>query len=81
LMLELPESGLLVLAGDACYSSTNLGPPVVLPGSNALVDSRGLNRTARQLRRLIKEESATVWFGHDPDQYRDLVQSPNGYYT
>lgn len=81
LMLELPESGMLVLAGDACYSATNLGPPVVLPGSNALVDSRGLNRTARRLQRLMQQEAATVWFGHDSDQYRQLIQSPTGYYV
>jgi N-acyl homoserine lactone hydrolase len=81
LMIELPDSGPLVLAGDACYNSVNLGPPTVLPGSNALSDSQGLMRTAHRLRRLIAEEGATVWFGHDPEQYSKLVKAPAGFYA
>jgi N-acyl homoserine lactone hydrolase len=81
LMVEMPDSRLLVLAGDACYNSVNLGPPTVLPGSNAFVDSQGLMRTAHRLRRLITEERATVWFGHDPEQYSKLVKAPAGFYA
>jgi N-acyl homoserine lactone hydrolase len=81
LMIEMPDSGPLVLAGDACYNSVNLGPPTVLPGSNAFVDSQGLMRTAHRLRRLATEEGATVWFGHDPEQYSKLVKAPAGFYA
>ena len=80
LKIELPESGTLVLCGDACYSSVNLGPPPVLPGSTALWDSQGLLRVARRLERL-RSEGAEIWFPHDPDQYATLMKAPEGSYS
>jgi len=79
LQVQLPRSGALVLASDACYSAVNLGPPVVLPGSSALIDSRGMLATARRLQRL-QQAGAEVWFGHDPEQYSELFKAPDGCY-
>jgi hypothetical protein len=37
--------------------------------------------TVHRLRRLIAEEGATGWFGHDPEQYSKLVKAPKGFYA
>jgi hypothetical protein len=34
----------------------------------------------RRLRRLAAAEQAAVWFGHDPDQFATLRQSPHDWY-
>ncbi|HZD65867.1 MAG TPA: N-acyl homoserine lactonase family protein [Acidimicrobiales bacterium] len=80
LRIELPESGPLVLASDACYSSLNLGPPPVLPGTSALYDSRGMVRAARRLAQFHKI-GAEIWFGHDAEQYKKLAKAPEAHYS
>lgn len=80
LLVELPGTGNLLLASDVCYAGANLGPPLVLPGTASVFDSLGMVQAARRLTRTAEETGAEIWFGHDPDQYSDLVKAPDGVY-
>lgn len=80
LLVELPGAGNLLLASDICYAAANLGPPAVLPGTASVFDSVGMVQAARRLTRVADEIGAEVWFGHDPDQYADLIKAPEGFY-
>ncbi len=80
LSIAMPESGVIILASDACYSQANFGPPPVLPGVGSIYDSLGMLRTAERLRAYARETRGTIWFGHDPDQFATLRKSPDGYY-
>jgi N-acyl homoserine lactone hydrolase len=78
MLIELPESGNILLASDAVYTSENYGPPVKMPG--ILYDSVGYVSTIERIREIAKEKNAAVWFGHDKDQFESLIKSPDGYY-
>lgn len=81
LSLQLPETGHIVLAADACYAKENLGPPPILPGSTLMVDSVGMVRTNARLVQMMNEEGAEIWFGHDRNQFAQMVKAPHGYYS
>jgi glyoxylase-like metal-dependent hydrolase (beta-lactamase superfamily II) len=63
----------LVLAADACYTRENMDRDL-LPG--VLWDSDEMARSLARLRELRDREGATVIFGHDPAQWRDLPRAP-----
>ena len=63
----------LVLAADACYTRENMDRDL-LPG--VLWDPDEMARSLARLRALRDREGATVIFGHDPDQWRELPRAP-----
>ena len=63
----------LVLAADACYTRENMDRDL-LPG--VLWDSDEMARSLARLRELRDRQGATVVFGHDPAQWRDLPRAP-----
>jgi glyoxylase-like metal-dependent hydrolase (beta-lactamase superfamily II) len=63
----------LVLAADACYTRENMDRDL-LPA--VLWDAKEMARSLAQLRDLRDREGATVIFGHDPGQWRELPHAP-----
>ena len=63
----------LVLAADACYTRENMDRDL-LPG--VLWDSDEMARSLARLRALRDRQGATVIFGHDPAQWRELPRAP-----
>ena len=78
LLVELPSSGNILLVADAIYTQTNFGPPLRMPG--ILYDSIGVAATIEKIRDLAKEKNATIWFGHDAEQFASLIKSTEGCY-
>lgn len=63
----------LVLAADACYTRENMDRDL-LPGVRW--DPDEMARSMARLRGLRDREGATVIYGHDPDQWRELPRAP-----
>jgi len=63
----------LVLAADACYTQENMDREL-LPG--VLWDAEEMTRSLARLRGLRDREGATVIYGHDPAQWRNLPRAP-----
>jgi N-acyl homoserine lactone hydrolase len=64
----------ILLAGDACYTLENFGPPKKLPGS--YVDPQQWGDSIEKLRHLTILEGAELWPSHDPDFYSKLKFVP-----
>ncbi len=78
LLVELPVTGNILMVADAVYTRTNFGPPVKAPG--IIYDSLGFARTVETIRKIATEKNATIWFGHDDEQFATLIKSNEGYY-
>jgi N-acyl homoserine lactone hydrolase len=76
LLVELPETGPVILAGDACYWQEHLEaervPGVVWNPNQALHSIKRLKTLARLL-------GARVFPSHDPEFWRTVKQSPDAY--
>lgn len=78
LLIEPSSKENILLVSDAIYTKANYGPPFKLPG--IMYDSLGIASTAERIRQLAKEKNATIWFGHDSEQFASLKKSTEGYY-
>lgn len=76
LMVELKNTGRVLLTSDACYFRDSYEGKK--PGD--IYDSLGWQRTVKRIHRMADETNATVWFGHDEAQFRSLKKSTDGYY-
>jgi glyoxylase-like metal-dependent hydrolase (beta-lactamase superfamily II) len=63
----------LVLTADACYTRENMDRDL-LPG--ILWDAEEMARSLARLRDLRDREGATIVFGHDPAQWREISRAP-----
>jgi glyoxylase-like metal-dependent hydrolase (beta-lactamase superfamily II) len=63
----------LVLTADACYTRENMDRDL-LPG--VLWDAAEMSRSLARLRDLRDRHGATVVYGHDPAQWRELPRAP-----
>jgi N-acyl homoserine lactone hydrolase len=76
LLVELPETGPVILTGDACYWQEHLEaervPGVVWNPSLAL-------HSIKRLKTLARLVGARVFPGHDPEFWRTVKQSPDAY--
>jgi glyoxylase-like metal-dependent hydrolase (beta-lactamase superfamily II) len=76
LLVELPETGPVILTGDACYWQEHLDaervPGVVWNPTLAL-------HAIKRLKTLARLTGARVFPGHDPDFWRTVKQSPDAY--
>ena len=63
----------LVLAADACYTRENMDRDV-LP--NVLWDPQEMSRSLARLRDLRDRGGATVIYGHDAAQWKELRRPP-----
>jgi len=76
LLVELPETGPILLTGDACYWREHLQhervPGVVWNPTLAL-------HSIKRLKTLARLTGATVFPGHDPAFWTTVRQDPDGY--
>jgi N-acyl homoserine lactone hydrolase len=76
LLVELPESGPVILTGDACYWRQHLDeervPGVVWNPTLAL-------HSIKRLKTLARLTGARVFPGHDPEFWRTVKRDPAGY--
>ncbi|MBA4601507.1 AhlS family quorum-quenching N-acyl homoserine lactonase [Thermoactinomyces mirandus] len=78
LHVTLPDTGNIILASDAVYSTENYGPPIRLPG--IICDSVGYVKAVEYIKKYTARYNAQVWYGHDPEQFKNRIKSTKGYY-
>jgi N-acyl homoserine lactone hydrolase len=78
LLVELPKTGNIILTSDAVYCADNIGPPIRLPG--IVRDPEGYKKILFQLHKISREYNAKMWYGHDMQQFNQLIKSDEGYY-
>lgn len=69
------ESGTVIVTSDGIYRQENYeGRP---PG--LIADSVAWFKTVAKVKKLQKKHNATIWFGHDPNQFKTLKKAPEYY--
>jgi N-acyl homoserine lactone hydrolase len=77
--VDLPDTGTMIFTADAVYMGDSYGPP---PVAAAIVNNlEQFYTSVEKIRTLATESNATVVFGHDPDQIKQLRTAPDGSYT
>lgn len=79
LKVDLPESGTFIFTSDAVYLGNAWGPPAV--GAAIVWNNLAWLESVEKLRRIAEKTDATVIFGHDAEQYRQLRLAPEGCYS
>jgi N-acyl homoserine lactone hydrolase len=74
-MVRLPETGNMVVCGDAVYTKENLDHA----SWGGQADPEAAAESAAKLQRIAQEQSATLLFGHDPAQAKQFHRSPQSY--
>lgn len=64
----------VVLTGDACYTKANMDEDL-LP--SVAYDEAEMYRSLGKLRDLRDKQGATIIYGHDPDQWKEIPHAPN----
>jgi N-acyl homoserine lactone hydrolase len=75
LLVSLPDSGNILIAGDAIDTREHLERGIW----THCPEPETARRSAQHLRRIAAEEHALLLFGHDADQWRTLRLSPDFY--
>lgn len=76
LLVNLPTSGPLFFAADACYTLENLDSGV-LPG--IMWNAGETVKSVQRMKNLRDLYGATIVTGHDPEAWRQFRQAPNYY--
>lgn len=79
LKVDLPNEGTHIFTSDAVYLGDSWGPPAV--GAAIVWNNLAWLESVEKLRKIADESNATVIFGHDPEQRKQLRLSPSGSYT
>jgi N-acyl homoserine lactone hydrolase len=79
LQLDLADEGTMIFTSDAVYLRESYGPPPV--GAAIVWDNQAWLRSVEKLRGIAERTNATVVFGHDADQRRELKLAPDAYYS
>jgi N-acyl homoserine lactone hydrolase len=78
LMVDLPNTGTMIFTSDAAYMRESYGPP---PASAAIVwDSLGWLNSIERIRAQANLRDATIIFGHDPKQIKEIRLAPEAFY-
>jgi len=78
LVVQLEQTGTVILTADAVYQWRNYGPPAVPPG---ILDSkREWLESVDKLRLMELALGAKLLFGHDADQLSSLTLAPAAYH-
>jgi glyoxylase-like metal-dependent hydrolase (beta-lactamase superfamily II) len=64
----------IVITGDACYTKSNMDQNL-LP--MVATDRDEMYRSLGKLRDLRDKEGATILYGHDPDQWKEVPHAPH----
>ena len=75
--VDLPETGTMIFTADAVYMGDSYGPPAV---PAAIVNNLEQFYSVEKLRGIATASNATMVFGHDADQIKQLRVAPNGSY-
>lgn len=76
--IDLPETGTMIFTADAVYRGESYGPPSV---PAAIVNNlEQWFSSVEKLRGIAEESDATMVFGHDPEQIKNLRVAPTGSY-
>ena len=76
--VDLPESGTMIFTADAVYMGESYGPPAV---PAAIVNNlEQFYSSVEKLRGIATETDATIVFGHDANQIKQLRVAPDGSY-
>ena len=67
MVLHTEKDGVLIFPQDAVFCEESYGPPARLPGG--FEDSVACLASIEKVRRLQAQYGATVFFGHDPDNF------------
>lgn len=79
LQVDLPETGTIIFTSDAIYMRDSYGPP---PVAAAIVwDNQKWLASVEKIRGIAERTNATVVFGHDADQIKELRVAPEAYYA
>jgi len=78
LLIDFEKTGKVILCADACYTIYHFEPPRVASG--IVYDAEGYNASLDLLADLAKTENATIWFGHDLEQFQTFIKSTEGFY-
>jgi N-acyl homoserine lactone hydrolase len=77
--VDLADSGTMIFTSDAVYMGDSYGPPTV---PAAIVNNlEQFYSSVEKIRGVAEQSNATVVFGHDADQVKNLRVAPNGSYT
>lgn len=74
-MVRLPESGNMVVCGDAVYTQDNFD----YDAWGGQADPVAAAESGAKLKRIADKESALLLYGHDPAQAQQLRRSPQSY--
>jgi N-acyl homoserine lactone hydrolase len=74
-IVRLAESGNFVVCGDAVYTQANFDHD----NWGGQADPIAARESALKLKKISEEQSATLLFGHDPEQATRFHRSPRGY--
>lgn len=76
LIVRLKETGTVILSGDCCPLRENLEEELIPPINHDLQESL---LSIKKLRALSQKEKATIFFGHDIEQWEGLKHPPSFY--
>lgn len=76
-MLRLPDTGAVILCGDAVYCEDNYR----LDNWDAQADPVVARVSAMRLKELADEHAATMFYGHDRAQSVTIKWAPKAHYT
>jgi len=78
LMVDLPNTGTMIFTSDAAYMRESYGPP---PAGAAIVyDSLAWLNSIERIRSFANLHDATIIFGHDPNQIKEIRLAPEAHY-
>jgi N-acyl homoserine lactone hydrolase len=78
LVVDLPNTGTMIFTSDAAYMRESYGPP---PTGAAIVwDSLAWLNSVERIRAHANLRDATIIFGHDPKQIKEIRLAPEAFY-
>ncbi len=78
MVVKTEENGTFVFPSDACYSTYNFGPPIVLPG--LCVNAEDYRADIEKLAAMKeKYPDCKIVFGHDVEDFKQWKLAPDGY--
>jgi glyoxylase-like metal-dependent hydrolase (beta-lactamase superfamily II) len=79
MQVDLPDSGTMIFTSDAVYMGESYGPP---SAPAAIVNNlEQWFQSVEKLRGIQEKTDATMVFGHDAQQIKELRKAPEGSYT
>jgi N-acyl homoserine lactone hydrolase len=79
LRVDLPDTGTMIFTSDAVYLRDSYGPPPV--GAAIVWDNQAWLRSVEKIRGIAERTNATLVFGHEAEQRKELKYAPDAYYT